>query len=285
MKLKKSTLLVLLCFAGQLFGWENEVTPWKKLEKCQIVESYGNDGDSFHVKHNGKEYVFRLCFADCPESSDSYPQRVHEQAEWWGISDEDVVRAGHDATKFTMKLLKDRKFTVYTKFKDARGNSKLGREFAMIKIDGKWLSERLVENGLARSYGYALATPDGISRRDYRHRLDELEKAAKKSGAGAWGYRDKKAVDKSDKVTEKSGGSESGTKLTLKVDTALYSDDPFGSFRGTLKAGTVIYIQPKGGDRFMEKVKAPLHGKMVYGKCRRYDIEKQVKTQKQPEKK
>ena len=273
--LNRYLLATLFMSAGVVCAWDNVVTPWQRLDGCAIKDSYGNDGDSFHVLHGDKEYVFRICFADCPESSASYPKRVHEQAEWWGISDEDVVKAGHDATKFTMDLFKANTFTVYTKFKDARGQSRLGREFAMIKIDGRYLSERLVEAGLARSYGYALATPDGTSRNDYRKRLDRLEKKAKREGRGAWGYAAKNK--KASVGSGKGAGADSAVEsIVLREPVAFYSAGAGASFRGTLKVGTKIYILDKSG-REMIKVKAPFHGSMSEGQCQRWDLRKVLK--------
>ncbi len=252
--------------------------PWSKLEHCRLKESYGNDGDSFHVVHDGKEFVFRLCFADCPETSISYPQRVREQGEWWGISDEDVVKAGKDAENFTLKLLRGKEFTVYTKYKDARGATKLGREFVMIKIGDKWLSEMLVAAGLARSYGYAVATPDGISRNDYRHKLDRLERIAKRKRLGAWSYSKKLKSRSNEDATlshKEANLDGAGYKIVLTRATALYSADPSESFRGTLKAGTEITVLQQDGR--MIKVRAPLHGKMVVGQCRRFDVGRLLK--------
>ena len=279
-------LPVVFCFAGGAFGWDNEVKPWQKLEKCHIVESYANDGDSFHVMHGDKEYVFRLCFVDCAETSMTYPQRIRDQGEWWGISDKNVVKAGHDATEFAMKLIKGRNFTVYTKFKDARGNSALGRNFAMIKVDDdSYLSEKLVRAGLARTYGYAVATPDGMSREAYRSKLDELEKKAKKDHIGAWKYAKvdffarSRGGDEESKTTDKDDSDKSDVeKIVLTMPVALYSADRSSNFRGTLKAGTAIYILDKSG-REMIKVRAPLHGNMVEGQCRRYDLRKMMKTE------
>jgi len=40
---------------------------WQELTGCKFAEQDFNDGDSFHVKHKGKEYIFRLYFVDTPE--------------------------------------------------------------------------------------------------------------------------------------------------------------------------------------------------------------------------
>ena len=41
---------------------------WVVLENCQLVPNAANDGDSFHVNANGKQYMFRLYFVDAPET-------------------------------------------------------------------------------------------------------------------------------------------------------------------------------------------------------------------------
>jgi endonuclease YncB( thermonuclease family) len=269
--------LLWFCFVNVGFSWDNEVKPWEKLEGCRIVESFGNDGDSFHVMHQGKEYVFRICFADCPETSMTYPDRIKAQADWWGIKNEDVVKARHDATDFTMKLLKDKEFTAYTKHKDARGNSKLGREFVMIRVGTSFLSEALVKAGLARSYGYAVATPDGDSRNDYRHKLDLLEKKAKHDHVGGWKYAKDNFIARSKDKPEVPVAAEAGEKYTLKMPVALYAEGT-GGFIGTLGAGSVVYVLDKT-DRNMIKVRVMFRNKMVDGQCRRYDFRRFEKSE------
>ena len=259
---------------GGAVAWDNAPEkPWDKLENCKLVESYANDGDSFHVMHGDKEYVFRLCFVDCAETSMTYKDRVQDQADWWGISTKDAVRAGNDATKFTLKLL-EKDFTVYTKYKDARGNSKLGRNFAMIKVGDDFLSELLVKNGLARVYGYPVKTPDGISAKSFRSQLDSIEKTAKRERKGAWNYADIDFFKRSREIKsaqQPEGKNVDGDALILTSPVALYSDNHSVSFRGTLKAGTEIYILDES-DKQMIKVRAPFRGNMVTGQCRKTDL-------------
>jgi endonuclease YncB( thermonuclease family) len=229
--------------------------------------------------HGDDEYVFRLCFVDCAETSMSYPDRVQDQADVWGISTKEAVRLGHDATKFTMKLFDKNDFVVYTKFKDARGNSKLGRNFAMIKIGDSFLSELLVENGLARVYGYTLKTPDGISRDSYRSRLNSLEKKAKRNGLGGWRYSKNDVSQKSKYAKDipvSEGVDADSETLTLTGSVAFYSDDNSASFRGTLKAGSVVYILDKS-DKYMIKVRATFRGNVASGQCQRADLARLMK--------
>lgn len=66
------------------------------------------------------------------------------------------------------------------------GSSKKQRFFAMIEVDGKWLSSMLVENGLARIYGKRIQLPDGTDSRTYLDTLEKLKESAMKDKKGGW---------------------------------------------------------------------------------------------------
>src|SRR5436190_1509151 len=70
---------------------------WTKLEHCQLVPNPGNDGDSFHVRANEKEYIFRLYLVDAPETDAADPARLIEQAKYFGISVPQVIELGEAA--------------------------------------------------------------------------------------------------------------------------------------------------------------------------------------------
>lgn len=78
---------------------------WETLKGCRLLPNESNDGDSFHVEHDGKEYIFRLYFADSPESSMQVAERVAQQADDFGVGEEAVLRAGKDAAQFTERAL------------------------------------------------------------------------------------------------------------------------------------------------------------------------------------
>ena len=60
-------------------------------QSCHYLIKRANDGDSFHVSVNGKEYIFRLYFVDTPEVDTEFPQRVKEQARYFGITPEQAT--------------------------------------------------------------------------------------------------------------------------------------------------------------------------------------------------
>jgi endonuclease YncB( thermonuclease family) len=176
---------VALCFAP---AWAigAPTQPFQKLEGCRLIENKWNDGDSFHVQWQGKEFIFRLYFVDTPEAEKSLAARTTEQATYFGISDEQAIALGKHAATFTTSLLRGKEFTIYTRWRDALGRSEQKRFYAVVMIGGSDLAEQLVTNGLARIYGTRTPLPDGRDSRVYLRRLDTLEKEAKRTAKGGW---------------------------------------------------------------------------------------------------
>ena len=168
---------------------------WREYTDCHVIPNASNDGDSFHVKAGNiksKTYLFRLYFTDTPESETSLPERLQEQAGYFGIADPlDVVKIGKAAVKFTENFLADGKFTVYSRLSDALGRSDMDRDYAMVMNSaGLDLGTELVRNGLARVFGQGSDLSDlEPYKRDedaWFRRLRQAEVEAKKEKRGAW---------------------------------------------------------------------------------------------------
>jgi endonuclease YncB( thermonuclease family) len=161
---------------------------WETIEGCRLIDNAANDGDSFHVEADGEERIFRLYFVDTPETHDDarMADRIAEQAELFGITEEESLETGKKAAAFTRAVL-SRPFTVTTRGQNARGASALKREYAFVETaDGEDLGEMLVSRGLARSFGEDAALPP-YRARDLRDKYDQLEAEAKHDKLGAWG--------------------------------------------------------------------------------------------------
>jgi len=160
---------------------------WQTLEGCVLIPHPYNDGDSFHVRHGSKEYIFRLCYVDAPETEDmkEFKDRLTAQGRYWGINRKSIYAVGHMAQEFAIDALKDG-FTVRTDWTDAMGQSKKPRYFAVVQTPQGDLAEMLVSAGLARVYGYAPNYPNGKTGSQYMKFLRQVESRAKAKGAGAW---------------------------------------------------------------------------------------------------
>jgi DNA uptake protein ComE-like DNA-binding protein len=172
---------------------------WTKLEHCQLISNPGNDGDSFHVRANDKEYIFRLYLVDAPETDAADPARLIEQAKHFGISVPQVVELGESAKSFIQEKLAE-PFTVYTRMANAMGRSDIERFYAFVQTKEGDLGEQLVANGLARIYGRRAPPPGASSSAAERQKLEELEDEAKQHKLGGWAAK----IERSTAPTESS---------------------------------------------------------------------------------
>src|SRR5205809_288337 len=69
-------------------------SPWITLQGGHYLTKRPNDGDSFHVSIEGHEYIFRLYFVDAPEISAEFRDRVEEQAKYFGVPVDEVLKVG-----------------------------------------------------------------------------------------------------------------------------------------------------------------------------------------------
>jgi len=158
---------------------------WTRLEHCHLIPNSGNDGDSFHVRANEKEYIFRLYLVDAPETDAPDPARLIEQAKHFGISVPQVIELGEAAKLFIQEKLAE-PFTVYTRMSDAMGRSKNERFYAFVQTKEGDLGEQLIANGLARIHGRRAPPPGASSSAAERQKLEELEVKAKQYKLGGW---------------------------------------------------------------------------------------------------
>ena len=159
---------------------------WITYKDCHYLPNLANDGDSFHIRAGGREYIFRLYYVDAPETDMSVPDRVAEQAKYFHVTIQDALLIGLEAERFTRKKL-SRPFTIRTRKQDARGRSRRPRYFAFVQTDTGDLGEQLIANGLARAYGAASSLPGMSTPESEWRKLKQLEHKAKKQKIGGWG--------------------------------------------------------------------------------------------------
>jgi len=162
---------------------------WDRLEGCTLVEDRNNDGDSFVLRHAGKEYTFRLYYADCPEKyrNQFNGERIAEQGQYFGgLSEAATVAVGEEARDFTLGLLRKAPVAIETRWEEVFDSE---RRYAFVRAGGADLGEALVARGLARIYTKGASRHGGPSERDERARLYQLEAGARKKRLGAWGRR------------------------------------------------------------------------------------------------
>jgi endonuclease YncB( thermonuclease family) len=166
---------------------------WVKLAGCHYLQQNYNDGDSFHVRWDQQEFVFRLYFVDAPEIEESRSSngkgkpsdRSLEQSKYFGVTVQQNSKAGLEAKEFVQRSLQ-RPFIIWTRWKSAMGMGHLPRYYALIEVDGKSLAEELVSRGLARAKGVVAILPDGTPAKVYMEKLRSLEAEAREKRRGIW---------------------------------------------------------------------------------------------------
>jgi competence protein ComEA len=176
----------LPAFSQRKTDAENPEGKWEVLEGCRLMTNTIVDGDSFQVIHKGRQYAFRLYFVDAPESDPALRDRVEDQAAYFGISRDDVPKAGQLAARFTRGKLEGREFTVMTRWQNALGRSSLARFYCRVLVNGKDLGDELVSAGLARIYGLRANPPDGTRSTTIINQLKHLELTAREQRRGVW---------------------------------------------------------------------------------------------------
>jgi competence ComEA-like helix-hairpin-helix protein len=176
----KSAIGLLLLLVAQTVN----SAEWTKLEDCSFISNGINDGDSFMLKNRGTTYVFRLYWIDAPEDNTDYEERLQEQATYFRITPEEAMQIGRQAKLFTREFLNNDKLTLYTQWENGQGN--VQRYYGLVYSSKGNLIEALVQNGLARIYGYSKGWPKEPSIDLFRRRLTKLEAEAKRNGLGAW---------------------------------------------------------------------------------------------------
>jgi len=222
---------------------------WREYTGCTVIPNASNDGDSFHVKPANvktRKYLFRLYFVDTPESEKSLPERLQEQADYFGIANPmDVVKVGKDAVKFTENFLADGNFTVYSRLADALGRSAKDRDYAMVmNAAGLDLGTELVRNGLARVYGSGtdLSELDPYKKSEdfWWKRLRGAEADAKREKKGAWAFSGA-APSRADALFAPRAVAEQDVLLSRPI--YIYPSDPSASQPlGRLNAGATVHV-------------------------------------------
>jgi endonuclease YncB( thermonuclease family) len=164
---------------------------WHRLENCRLLPSSTNDGDSFKVSAAGNERIFRLYFADCPETiqRSAGPDRIADQARYFGgIGNDAVISAGQEARAFTSDHLRSTPFTIFTRWERVFDSHRFYAHVSLPTAQGQPtdLAEALAAAGLARIHTTGADHPLARPERQQLQHLRSLERKAKAARLGAW---------------------------------------------------------------------------------------------------
>lgn len=193
-----AALAVLAALFGLLLPLQAraaEARNWARLDNCRYIDNASfNEADSFQVRCGTREFVLRLYSVDAPQTDASLAERVSEQASSFGVSEADVLRIGRIASKQVRRRLLGREFTVWTRWADVQGHSRLPRYYGALEVDGGDLGQWLLSQGYARVKGVKIIGPRGGTASDLQRRLHQLELRAQRERRGLWGIGKAAAV-------------------------------------------------------------------------------------------
>jgi endonuclease YncB( thermonuclease family) len=212
-----SIVLGMLLLAVAASSHASGKKQWVTLNDCRYVDSENNDGDSFRVRCGDQEFTTRLYFVDTPETNLRYPERTREQSVHFGITLDETMKAGVQASERVRTLLEN-PFVVETVWAAGGGRGREPRYDVLIEVDGRNLAEILISEGLARAKGVGRALPSGEKSRDYMDRLTALEAEAQAKRIGAWSTS---AVSASQAVTTPPAPAPAPTEPTASAPAPL----------------------------------------------------------------
>ena len=179
------SILILAMWFVHAPSWAADRKAWVRLTDCQYVERDYNDGDSFHVQCGAQEFVVRLYFVDAPEATLRYPDRTREQSASCGVTLDETLRAGRQATILVRERLQA-PFLVWTRWASAGGRTKTPRYYGFVETEGHSLAALLVRAGLARTKGVTATGPTGEPSHVTRDTLQAFERTARQDKHGMW---------------------------------------------------------------------------------------------------
>jgi endonuclease YncB( thermonuclease family) len=214
-----------------------QAAEWETLKNPTFDSASFTDGDSIPLVTEDGEMIINLYFIDAPETNDRYPDKINEQAQYWGRTVEETIAAGKAAGEFVRTALENN-FVVETRRASIAGGT-TPRYYGMIKIGDRYLSEMLVEAGFARVRGKTHELADGTSAAAFLEKLTPLENTAQTNQTGVWNKNGD--IEIVVKVTPPETNTPPGVIILSEPATA-YAED--GSFRalGTLKPGHKVKV-------------------------------------------
>lgn len=176
--------------AASYDGGKPVLEMFEALQHAELIETRANEADTLRFRIGPEEHVFVLYFIDALDASLTHPQRVNDQARWFGgATSQQIVDSGLEALQFVRDLLAAKPFEVLTRWERVPNTT---RYYALVRVEiepGKrvYLADLLMRAGYARIGGVTTFLPDDSrTETDYLLNLKKLGEQARTARAGIW---------------------------------------------------------------------------------------------------
>ncbi len=163
---------------------------FKIFPRATLVESRANEADTLRIRIGNDEHIFVLYFVDALEASMNHPQRVADQARYFGRTNEKVITStGAEAAAYVAELLKTHPFEVLTRWERVPNTLRYYALIRYLREDGRhvYLMDLLLRKGYARLDGVDTLLPaDNRDLPTYLAELMELSRKAREEKQGVW---------------------------------------------------------------------------------------------------
>lgn len=158
--------------------------------RATLIESRANEADTLRIRIGNDEHIFVLYFVDALEASMNHPQRVAEQARYFGRTNDKVITStGTEAAAYVTELLKTRPFEVITRWERVPNTLRYYALICFLREDGQrvYLVDLLLRKGYARLDGVHTPLPgDNRDLPTYLAELMSLSRKAREEKQGVW---------------------------------------------------------------------------------------------------
>ena len=158
--------------------------------RATLVESRANEADTLRIRIGNEEHIFVLYFVDALEASMNHPQRVADQARYFGRTNDKVITTtGTEAAAYVAELLKARPFEVLTRWERVPNTLRYYALIRFVREDGQrvYLMDLLLRKGYARLDGVDTLLPgDHRDLPTYLAEMMALSRKAREEKQGVW---------------------------------------------------------------------------------------------------
>ena len=183
--------------SGEALGWFFLMHPGDQVDEVRILVGDGSsNGTSMLASRRVRITAGAASAAGTDDDAPEWVARMKrldaaaQQADYFGVTMDEVTRGGAKARDYVQSVLASRVFSIHTRHASAQGRAKTIRYYGLVVVENRYLHEILLGEGLARNVGAKVALPTGEKSKEYAAALGVVEERARLQRRGLWASSD-----------------------------------------------------------------------------------------------